>query len=139
MQKLISKIKIPKGRELRASVFMTLGTLVLIYMVVSTIQAVWQNYKLDKELLSLKEETAQLTLKNKYLENLIQYRKTDSFKDKEARAKLNYQKPGETVFIIPEDNAIEQFTEGNTKDENSAAIEERELTNPEKWWKFIFS
>lgn len=114
---------------------MTVGAVLLFYMVVSTIQAVWQNYQIDKELSKLRETNADLKLRNKYLQNLIAYRKTDSFKDKEARAKLNYQKAGEAVLIIPDDN-IERFTEGNIKDQSERA--QRPPTNPEKWWRFIF-
>jgi len=114
---------------------MTMGTVLLVYMLVSTAQAIWQSYQIDKELVHLRDENADLKLLNKYLQNLIAYRQTDSFKDKEARAKLNYQKQGEAVLIIPEDD-IERFTEGNIKDQETKT--KRELTNPEKWWQFIF-
>ena len=114
---------------------MTIGAVLLFYMLVSTIQAVWQNYQIDRELRELREENAELKLRNKYLQNLIAYRKTDSFKDKEARAKLNYQKVGETVLIIPDDN-IERFTEGNINRQEDQT--QREPTNPEKWWRLIF-
>lgn len=107
----------------------------MVYMLISTVQAIWQNYQIDKELSHLRAENADLKLRNKYLQNLIAYRQTDSFKDKEARDKLNYQKPGETVLIIPEDD-IGRFTEGNIHDQDPSAS--HPLTNPEKWWKYIF-
>ena len=135
MDKKLPKIKLLGGRELRSQAIMAVGGIILIYIVVSTVQALWQNYQLDKELLHLREETAELKLHNKYLQNLIAYRKTESFKDKEARSKLNYQKPGEMVLIIPE-NDIERFTEGNIKAKEDDNI--RELTNPERWWQYIF-
>ncbi len=135
MDKKLPKIKLPVGRELRSQAIMAVGSVILIYVVVSTVQALWQNYQLDKELLHLREETAELKLNNKYLQNLIAYRKTESFKDKEARSKLNYQKPGEMVLIIPE-NDIERFTEGNIKAQEQD--DKKELTNPGKWWQYIF-
>jgi len=129
-------VQLPQGRELRIRMIMTVGIIITVYMMVSTIQAIWQNYSLDKELISLRETNAQLKLQNKYLQNLIVYRKTDSFKDKEARAKLNYQKPGEIVLIIPEDDTA-RFQEGNIKDQPIQEIQ-HQPGNPEKWWDFFF-
>ncbi len=134
MAKLSSKIRIPQGKDLRARLFMTMGAILLVYMVVSTVQAIWQNYQIDKELSQLREENAELKLRNKYLQNLIAYRQTDSFKDKEAREKLNYQKVGEVVLIIPNES-IERFTEGNIQDQTKTTP--KEPANPEKWWRLI--
>jgi len=121
--------------ELRSRLIMTIGSLLLIYIVVSTVQALWQNYRLNQDLAGLKAKNAELKLTNNYLQNLIAYRKTDAFKDKEARSKLNYQKPGETVLIIPEDD-VQRFVEGNAKAQARPAAP-KPLTNPEKWWKFV--
>ena len=136
MNKRIPKINIPQGRELRYRLTMSIGIIFLIYMVVSTVQTLWQNYRLDRELIKLRDEYAELKLQNQYLKNLIAYRKTESFQDKEARSKLNFQKPGEIVLIIPEED-IDRFHEGNVKDTESRADIKREPTNPEKWWQFI--
>ncbi len=114
---------------------MTTGAILLVYITVSTVQAIWQNYQIDKELAQLREENAQLKLRNKYLQNLIAYRQTDAFKDKEAREKLNYQKPGESVLIIPNED-IERFTKGNIQDQETTT--KHTPTNPEKWWQLIF-
>ena len=122
---------------IRGRVLMTVGTILLIYMIVSTGQALWQNYRLNQELYKLRERNAELKLHNQYLQNLIAYRKTDSFKDKEARSKLNYQKAGETVLIIPDDGA-QRFSEGNAKN-RAKQNEAKVLSNPEKWWRAFFS
>jgi cell division protein FtsB len=121
--------------ELRARLVMSVGTILLIYIIVSTCQALWQNYRLNQDLAQLKAKNAELKLTNNYLQNLIAYRKTDAFKDKEARSKLNYQKPGETVLIIPEDD-VQRFVEGNAK-ARPKDEQPRPLTNPEKWWQYI--
>ena len=128
-------MKIPQGKELRARLMITVGTVLLVYIVVSAAQAVWQDFQINKELGKLRQENADLKLHNKYLQNLIAYRGTDSFKDKEARAKLNYQKPGESVLIIPDDD-IGRFTEGNIK--NQETVTPKALANPVKWWQLIF-
>lgn len=122
--------------DVRARLVMTVGSILLIYIVVSTAQALWQNYRLNQELVGLRKRNAELKLRNDYLQNLISYRRTDSFKDKEARSKLNYQKKGEVVVVIPEDD-VQRFVEGNAKN-RPAEQAPRELTNPEKWWKYLF-
>lgn len=124
-----------KKAEVRGRLFMSVGTVLFIYVVVSTGQALWQNYSLNQELGKLREKNAELKLRNNYLQNLIAYRRTDAFKDKEARSKLNYQKEGEVVLIIPDDGA-QRFVEGNVN--NRQVSKPRELTNPEKWWNLFF-
>ncbi len=129
--------KMAQKSEVRARMIMTVGTVLLVYMAVSTCQALWQSYQLNQELASLREKNTELRLHNRYLQNLIAYRRTDAFKDKEARAKLNYQRAGEVVLIIPEDD-LQRFSEGNVRAREEAAERQRELTNPEKWWQVFF-
>ncbi|AKM84490.1 MAG: hypothetical protein VE98_C0001G0031 [candidate division Kazan bacterium GW2011_GWA1_50_15] len=132
----LPKIQLLQGRELRVRMIMTIGVVIAVYMIVSTIQALWQNYQINKELIRLRDENAELKLQNNYLQNLIAYRQTESFKDKEARAKLNYQKPGEIVLIIPDDDTA-RFQEGNIKeqpDTNGSLVP----NNPQKWWRYFF-
>ena len=135
-KRMLNKITLPNKRELRSTLMVTVAAVFLIYMVVSTIQTFWQNYRIDRELARIREENAELKLHNQYLQNLIAYRKTESFQDKEARSKLNYQKPGELVLIIPEED-VDRFREGNIKDQPDAATSHTP-SNPEKWWQFLF-
>lgn len=71
------------------------------YLTILLVQTVKRNYdyKLQVNLLqqqvnSLQDETSALSYK-------ISYYKTDSYKEKEARAKLGLQAPGEGVIILP--------------------------------------
>lgn len=137
LDKKLPKIKIPKGPELRSRLFFSAGVIMLIYMLIATFQALWQNYRLDRELAGLREQNAQLSVRNQYLRNVIAYRKTDSYKDKEAREKLNYQKIGETVLIVPQD-AAERFDAGNAKRQPQAGDANLSPSNPEKWWGYFF-
>jgi cell division protein FtsB len=123
---------------LRAPALMTFGAVMMVYMLISAAQALWQNYQLTRRLTTLREENAQLVMQNQYLQNLIAYRKTDSFKDREARSKLNYQKAGEMVLVIPEDD-LERFATGNINGTGNASAQTHQPTNPEKWWNYIFA
>jgi cell division protein FtsB len=134
----IPKIKLPEGPELRSRLIFSIGAFIVVYMLIATFQALWQNYRLDRELKELREENGELQIHNKYLQSLIAYRRTDSYKDKQAREKLNYQKTGETVLIVPRDT-IERFTEGNAKKQPQGEAIKRKPTNPEKWWQYFFA
>jgi len=134
-QPKLPKLKLPDRSEMRSRLLFTVGALVLLYMLVATFQALWQNYQLNKELASLRQENGDLTVQNNYLQDLIAYRQTDSYKDKEAREKLNYQKAGETVLIVPQD-AAQRFTEGNAQKQPDVT---QTPTNPDKWWQYFFS
>lgn len=51
---------------------------------------------------ALEQEIAKLQGQNSDLSSLIEYLRSDEFVDREAREKLNMQKPDEKVVLIPE-------------------------------------
>ena len=130
IRKFISRNKI----KIRISVLIAIG--VLIYMFISTTGALWQNYQVNQEIAQLKIEIAQLENNNTQLKNLIAYLKTDSFKEKEARRKLGYKKPGEQVVALPPDDFAHTDL-GNTKEEPTTD-NKPSLNNPQKWWEYVF-
>lgn len=55
-----------------------------------------------KSVESLEQEIAELEDKSLELSAMIKYLRSDEFVEREAREKLNLQKPGEKVVIVPE-------------------------------------
>ncbi len=74
--------------------------LVVLYLLVVLVQTVKKNHDLDEQSASLRAEISMLESQKKELANNITYFTTDSFREREARAKLGLQKPGENVVII---------------------------------------
>ncbi|MFA5967269.1 MAG: septum formation initiator family protein [Patescibacteria group bacterium] len=109
--------------------------IVFAYMFFANGEALWQNYQINQEIAKLKVEIVQLGNENLQFKNLIAYLKTESFREKEARRKLGYKKPGEQVVAIPQDNFI-HTDPGNTKTE-PAPEDQPQLSNPQKWWDYI--
>ena len=72
----------------------------------------------------------QLEAKNRELKKKLAQVQSAEFVETEARNKLGYSKPGETVVIIPEDKL--KLMMGSTK---SAEIR---LPNPLGWFKVFF-
>lgn len=75
-----------------------LGLLVLISFPLSKN---WrQKRSIDKEIKGLELQAKELEGKNNNLKNVLDYMQSDQFVEKEARTKLNYKKPGESVVVI---------------------------------------
>lgn len=106
-----------------------LGALVfLVYFFFLVGKTVYQNIQFNSIEKDLEKEVDLLEAENANLKNKILYYKTDSYKERVMRERLGYQKPGEQVLsIVPEKEGEE------TKKE-----EEVQLSNYEKWKKFLF-
>ena len=97
-------------------------------------QAIKREYEINKEIGLLKEEITRYDNENNDLEKMMEYYNTLSYKEKEARLKLNLQKPGEKTILIdsPKDETAEMEIRKETK--NSLSGE----TNIKKWWNYFF-
>jgi len=77
------------------------GILVALYLAIVLSQTIYYNYTLNRHIETLRGEISLLQAQQEQLKYNIAYYKTDSFKDREARAKLGLQLPGEGVLILP--------------------------------------
>lgn len=115
---------------------MTLGNfvifLVVLYMFFVVGRSIWVNYNSNK---SLDDEAAKIDLLRgniTELENQIAYYQTQSFREKEARAKLGYRAPGENIMILPLDTEEEKVAD--------VGLGEVSIKTPNYvlWWKYFF-
>jgi len=125
-----------RQRQLRSQILTAIFASIFVYMIVGTGEALWQNYAINKEINHLKAEIAQLTDEGHQLKYLIAYLGTESFKEREARRKLGYKKPGEQVLALP-NSILEELTPGQANGEEDTE-KKPELSNPQKWQEFIF-
>lgn len=77
------------------------GILIALYLAAVLSQTIYYNYTLNRHIETLRGEISLLQAQQEQLNYNISYYKTDSFKDREARAKLGLQLPGEGVLILP--------------------------------------
>jgi len=124
-------------RLLRSQVGLIGGSILLVYLLLANILAIFQVYRIDREIVALRQKAAELEVKNQDLQNLIAYLKTDSFKEKEARRKLNYRKEGEKVLVLPNPVALSPETQ---EGEEATSSEDRVTSLPTylKWWYYFF-
>jgi cell division protein FtsB len=94
----------PRFRLTGVTLVNAVGVVIVIYLVVVLGQTVKKNYDLGLQIKSMQLQMAMIQTQNDELSYNIQYYKTNSFKDREARSQLGLQLPGENVVIIPGDN-----------------------------------
>lgn len=117
--------------------------LVLFFIVYKLSFQIQKQDKIDEEIADLQGEIDRLSQENEDLSELIGYLKTDDFKEREAKDKLNLIKEGEKMVLVKE-----------TKSEDSSEpkvekVELEDLESEEKivvkrpnyywWWHYFFS
>ncbi|HOX41134.1 MAG TPA: septum formation initiator family protein [bacterium] len=106
--------------------------LVLVYFLYIVGRTVLANYHSNAE---IKREEDRLVVARQeiaYKTNLIEYYKTNSFKEKEARAKLGYKTAGEKVVSLPLDTPEE-------KERDSGIVDApMKIPNYRLWWSYFF-
>ena len=104
--------------------FISLFSLIFIVNISRSIYSLWQKGGLvaerEKVRDALKKENNDLTEKLKNVES-------SEFIERQAREKLNLQREGEVVVVLPQDVAIESKPQVQT-----------EVPNWQKWWRLFF-
>lgn len=108
------------------------GLAASIYLAVVLIQTIRHNASLKTEISQLEKEVNQLKEDKEELTYRLQYYQTDAFKEKEARAKLGLQKPGENLVILPRE------TQADKEAEAAKAKPKAKVPNWILWWRFLF-
>lgn len=108
---------------------------VLAYLLIGSIKLIIGNYQINQQSAKLQSELAAVEQRNQDLRNLLAYYRTDSYKEKEARARLNFQKPGEKVVpvAVPADEDITSITQPSIETQAPTPP-----SNPSQWMKYFF-
>jgi len=124
-------MKVPRFQIIGSSVVNVVGGVVIVSLVVSLGQTVMRNYALGQQINGLKQDIVTLQDQKEALSYNIQYYKTDSYREREARSKLNLQLPGENVVIIPHASPAATPTPDST---TKAAASK---SNFQQWFDFL--
>jgi len=111
-----------------------IGLFIIIYASIGLAKITWQNYKINQKISSLEKELKEMEEENFELKNKILYYRTNAYKERLAREKLNLQKPGEIVVVIPDNLPTTE------KKEKTSSKEPKKETkkNYQKWWDYFF-
>lgn len=116
-----------------------IGLLVIIYMFAILANETGKNYQLRSKADELEGQISRLESQIQDLGYKVTYYKTDSYRERLAREKLNVAAPGESVVVIKDDIAKKQDIEQEKtivlkSDEQVLA----EKPNYQQWWVFLF-
>ena len=122
---------------LESKIFISLGLVAMVLISIALGREIAHRHEISKQIENLKSEVASLEQNNIELGSLIEYLKTPSFKEKEARTRLGLQKPGESVISVPQEN----INTGNTNINSENASDNSEIVDstPKKWWNYFFT
>lgn len=124
----------PKTNRLLYNLQQITTLLFLAYVLFLLGRSARQNALSNQKMETLRQNIIRLQLENDQLNYLILYEKTDSFRELEARRELDIKKPGETVFILPNEPTPQQVN--TAKQPNHLASTNTLLR---AWWRYFFN
>ena len=122
------------GKIFSFNLFVAASVLVVIFLGTGLGKEFYRDYQIQKEIDSLQSDISALEKDNYKLSQLIEYYKTDEYKEVEARKRFNLKKDGENVVIVrpnPIDSEYGIDEENNNTKYNSP--------NYTKWWNYFFA
>lgn len=113
-----------------------IGVIVLFILCVVFARTYYQNYIIQEEIRRLQEETSRLETKKIETLEALKYVQSPAYVEEKARIELNLVKDGEHVTVV----SGRQFTGGGAIGQpGKKMVESKNLTNPQKWWKYFFA
>ena len=116
------------------NLFIAASVLVVVFLGTSLGREFYRDYQIQKEIDSLQSDISALEKDSYELSQLIEYYKTDEYKEAEARKRFNLKKDGESVVVI-RPNPID--LEHDVDEENNSEADN--LSNYKKWWNYFFA
>lgn len=103
----------------------------VVLLLVSLAQEMNRRWQIQREVHRLEQDVTAMRKTIIELENVNQYFRTDDFRERLAREKLNYQAPGEKVVLVPDQGTNVAVAPPPTPVTATHSI-------PERWWRRLF-
>ncbi len=125
-------------RIIRSKAFLVIAIIVLVILGLFLGKVIHQKYEVTQEIKAIEDKKEELVRENEKMGDLLEYLKTDTYKDRVAREDLGLQKEGETVVVISEGEDSVQPEEELLLE---AETEEETVYVPtyRKWWDYFFA
>jgi cell division protein FtsB len=127
-------MKLPRYRLTGSSVVNLIGVVAVAYLVVMLGQTIKRNYDLNKQIIALNQQVSLLHAKKDQMAYDIQYYKTNSFRERQARAQLGLQLPGENVIIVPQKSPA---ASNQVPGDDTSKPASRPRSNFQQWLDFM--
>lgn len=103
----------------------------LLFILSALVQEMNRRMQVQKEVARLEQEVRSLDKAVMEMSNLNQYFRSEAYKERMAREKLNYRAPGEEVVLLPDERSV-----GDEAREDTEKIVK--LSIPMHWWRIFF-
>ncbi len=123
-------------RFFRWSLILAANAAFLLIVGVSTARETYQEWKVDQEIKAMQSQVESLEGKKLQLTDLVQKLNAPDALDKEARARLGLQKPGEKVIVLKGLDATASVRGASAPPSTDA---DASVSNPGKWFHYFFS
>jgi cell division protein FtsB len=125
----------------RLPAFLIINVALLFVIGISTVRESYRGWTVDREINALEAQATALEGRKLQLETLTRDLVSTDRVEYEARARLGRKQPGERVIVLEgySTSATWSGDEVATDVIAPAAVpEERQKTNPERWWSYFF-
>ena len=114
--------------------FLTICFVVFCLITISLVKQVLLSYQIDGQVASLNGAINTLQEKNKKDADFVEYLKTDTYFQQQARQQLGMKAPGEKMLVLqqPTDTTAE------TVETNSQVSQDTASSNPRRWLTYFF-
>ena len=119
-------------RALRLRSLLIVNAVVLALIGAAFAREYVRSREIKAEIAALEADTRRLEARNLEIGQLATLLQSESSIEREARLKLGFKKPGESVVIVKRDEAIARAADA------TVAIDPSTVPNPSKWWRYFF-
>lgn len=129
-------------RLLGSKIFLFVVLFAMLGLILNVGRESYRKYQLVKEIRNLEIEIKKVEGRNRQLSDLMDYFSEESFLEKEARLKLNLQKPGEKIVIFSDKSGGADNQNSSTPKATNKQQGQEDTggtsTNYWKWWEYFF-
>ncbi|MBI2635674.1 MAG: septum formation initiator family protein [Parcubacteria group bacterium] len=121
-------------RLIKSKIFFIFLVPISIALIIGIFQNLYHRYQVKIDLDRLNAEIMSLNKQKEDMDKLLDYYKSSSNLEKEARVRLNYKKEGEKVVVILPTAA----TSSGSETISASPVSNTNLPNYKQWWYYFF-
>ncbi len=129
------KLKANLASKAKWPLFLMANLAILLVVGMSTIRETYRGWSVDKEIQALEQKAAELEGRRSELAVFADKLQSPQYIEREARAKLGLQKPGEHVIILEGVSATTSEWTIEIVPPPPVAVDTR--SNPKRWWDYF--
>lgn len=124
--------------------FYIVNVLLVLIVGFSFVREIVHSRDITHQIQSLQKQSELLQAQHLAIGDLKNAVQTESYVEREARLKLGLKKPGESLVILKNDQAVRSTDNSSTsrqesREEEQEKTSQKPLANSSKWWYYFFN